>query len=186
MTRRPVHARQLQAGIQRRALTRIAGERARVAGLETGPHGGTARRVIDNHKAPRLAQTHRRSRGSEVEDFVQHAGRQRLRPEPPHIAPPAEQSRQAIAEILVEHRDQGTSLAHSEYWMFLHWHLRGMRRVVTPAPRSRTVRACPLDCQTRTTPKPDVPDRHPPPMPLNKPSTPHSVTTDAAPSKSPV
>ena len=76
----------------------LRGERLRIARREIFPDGGADRFVLDDDKAPRLAQAHRRREASELDQRFQSAVRQWIGPEAPNVAPPDQQIAQARAE----------------------------------------------------------------------------------------
>ena len=102
-----VRGRLLQSGelepcIEARALRSLRGERLRVAGFEIFPDRGPHRAVLDDDEAPRLAQSHRRSKAREFEERFQGAARQWIAPETPDIAAPDQKVAQARTERIVE------------------------------------------------------------------------------------
>jgi len=102
MHRRAVEPGQFQRGVEPRPLTMVVGQGVAVAGLETGPHRLAAHRVIDLDEAPRLAVADRRRQAGERNQPVDQRPIDRVFTEPPHVAAPAEQRLELVAESVVE------------------------------------------------------------------------------------
>src|SRR6202030_750899 len=102
MTGRLLQARELELRVEAGPVAALRGERLRVAGCEILPNGGAGRGVLDDDKAPWLAQAYGRRETGKLDQRFQRAARQRIAPETPDIAAPDEKLAQARAECRIE------------------------------------------------------------------------------------
>src|ERR1700719_4911448 len=102
VTGRLLQARELELRVEAGPIAALRGERLRVAGCEILPNGGAGRGVLDDDKAPWLAQAYGRRETGKLDQRFQRAARQRVAPETPDIAAPDEKLAQARAECRIE------------------------------------------------------------------------------------
>src|SRR5262245_57362427 len=102
MTRGVVQAREFEPGVCGRALLILRGEGRGVAAFEIPPNGGAMARVVDDHKAPRLAQPHRGGKTRDVDQPLQCPRRQRAASKASNVSSPDEQVAQARAKGIIE------------------------------------------------------------------------------------
>ena len=116
MARRFLEAGELEAGIELRALALIAGEGAGIRGVEVGDDRGAIAGIVDADEAPGLRVADRGREAGEVQQLLDQRLGDRIGAETPHVAPPAQQLLQVIAEAVVELRrtPEGDDLAEHE------------------------------------------------------------------------
>ena len=110
LLRRLVEARELERGIDTRALVGLGGEGGRVAALEIRPDRGPALGIGDAHEAPGLGQTDRGREAGERDQPFERALRHRRRAERAHVAAPGDQVGEPGPETVVEDRPVGGHL----------------------------------------------------------------------------
>ena len=82
---------ELQLHILRHTFWSLSGERGGVGGGEIPPYRSAAYGIVDDDKAPRLAEPDRGCQGGERDQPLDRARRQRIPAKPPHVAPPDQQ-----------------------------------------------------------------------------------------------
>lgn len=93
---------ELQLRILRDAFRSLSGARGGVSGNEISPDCSTAGRIVDDDKAPGLAQPDRGRQGGKLDQPLDRTRRQRIPAKPPYVASPGQQRPQALAKSLVE------------------------------------------------------------------------------------
>ena len=99
---RPIQTGKLQARIVPGPFGGLHGQCGGVAVEEIAAQCGATRRQIDQHEAPGLAQTDRRSEAGKSDQPLDHSLRQRVAAKPSHVATPGEQGAQARTKDWIE------------------------------------------------------------------------------------
>src|SRR5258708_2923490 len=107
MQRRLVEPGELQPGIKRRSAVAVFRQRLGIAGSEILAHRAAPLGIVDNDKAPWLAQTDRRREAGEIVWALEGAIGGTLGAKAPDVAPPDQQFAQSVAKRRIERAGAG-------------------------------------------------------------------------------
>src|SRR5579883_834394 len=114
MHRRLFQARKLEACVVGLLLALVALQRLVVRLGEAFPYGKPARRIVDLHEPPGLAEADRWRMGGDLDQPVELRRIEGVGTEAPHVAPPQHEIAELVAERRVENRNRHVDLR--AYW----------------------------------------------------------------------